>query len=90
MDRRIIAFIVFLLIGFLSAEGSAMAVENGGIKKVLSNYYHEMYNTVENRSNENPPDVTESDGLSIDEIILTQADPPEAPPPPPPPGGGLR
>jgi len=88
MDKRKIAFIVFLLIGFLSAEGSAMAVENGGIKKVLFNYYLEMYNTAENPSNENPSYVTESDGVLIDDIVLTRADPPG--PPPPPPGGGHR
>jgi len=91
MDRRIIAFIVFLLIGFLSAEGNVMAVKKGGIKKVLSNYYLEMYNIVENPSMENPPDVTGSDAVSIDDIILTRADPPgPLPPPPPPPGGGHR
>lgn len=91
MDKRIIAFIVFLLIGFLSAEGNVMAVKSGGIKKVLSNYYLEMYNTGENPSIDNIPDVAESDAVSIDDIILTRADPPGGePPPPPPPGGGLR
>lgn len=85
MDRRIIAFIVFLLLGFLSAEGSALAVKEGGIKKVLSNYYQEKYYTVVNQMEEFPPEALRSDRVAKDDIILTMIEPPIPLPPPPPP-----
>jgi len=85
MDRRIIALIVFLLAGFLAAEGSAFAVKEGGIKKVLSNYNHGKYFTVVNQIEEYPQEALRSDGVAIDDIIITMADPPIPLPPPPPP-----
>lgn len=79
MDRRIIALIVFLLVGFLAAEGSAFAAKEGGIRKVLSNYYQERYIKNVKENGNKPGLVRNSNGSS--NLILVMADPPIPPPP---------
>lgn len=81
MDRRIIALIVFLLVGFLAAEGSALAAKEGGIRKVLFNYYQERYIKNVKENGNKPGVVRNSNGVGEDNIILVMSDPPIPPPP---------
>lgn len=83
MDKRILVLIVFLLVGFLSAEGSAFAAKEGGIKKVLYNYYEKYY--LENGKEDWDKSVLTPNpvGESGDIMIFAMIVPPIPPPGPP-------
>ena len=85
MDKRLIALIIFLLVGFLAAEGSTLVAKEGGIRKVLFNNYQETYIKNVKENGNKPGVVRNSIGVGKDNIILMAATPPI--PPPPPPGG---
>ena len=81
MKERIIALIVFLLVGFFAAEGSEAMIKSGGIKNVVFNAVEEKRDGNYNQyKNEGTLTVEDSGGKQI----VSRAEPPAPPPPIPP------
>jgi len=78
MKERIIALIVFLLVGFFAAEGSVAMIKSGGIKNVVFNAVGEKINGVYNQYNNEGTLYAEDFG---DKKIVSRANPPVPPPP---------
>ncbi len=81
MKERIIALIVFLLVGFFAAEGSEAMIKSGGIKNVV-------FNAAEQKSDGNYNQYNNEGTLSIGDAgekkIVSLSDPPVPLPPIPP------
>ena len=81
MKERIIALIVFLLVGFFAAEGSEAMIKSGGIKNVV-------FNAVEQKTDGNNNQYSNEGTLLFgdwrEKKIVSLADPPYPPPPIPP------
>ena len=78
MKERIIALIVFLLVGFFAAEGSEAMIKSGGIKNVVFNAAGEKINGVYDQYNNDGTLYAEDFG---EKKIESLANPPVPPPP---------
>ena len=78
MKERIIALIVFLLVGFFAAEGSEAMIKSGGINNLV-------FNAVEEKIDGNYNQYNYEEILSIEgsgeKKIVSRANPPVPPPP---------
>ena len=78
MKERIIALIVFLLVGFFAAEGSEAMIKSGGI-------YNVVFNAAEEKIDGNYNQYNYEEILSIEgsgeKKIVSRANPPVPPPP---------
>ena len=78
MKERIIALIVFLLVGFFAAEGSEAMIKNGGINSVV-------FNAVEEKNDGNYNQFNNEGTLSAEDFgkeqFVSRTQPPAPPPP---------
>ena len=81
MKERIIALIVFLLVGFFAAEGSEAMIKSGGIKNVVFNAAEEK---IDGNYNQYGDEGTLLLGDRREKKIVSLSEPPVPPPPIPP------
>ena len=81
MKERIIALIVFLLVGFFVAEGSEAMIKSGGINNLIFNAVEEKIDGNYNQYNNEGTLFVEDSG---EKKIVSRANPPVPPPPIPP------